>query len=111
LYSEGLGLAAAYLADQLKLWKVKPAGDDGTYFQRVRVLGVKSQNRSTVVVETGGETRIFANGEGVSFPVNVGAKQLSYEIGRLTGNLDHPPARDNRGPRAGKGTGGKLTME
>jgi hypothetical protein len=36
--------------------------------------------------------------------------RLGYEVGWRTGNLDHAPARDNRGPRAGKGTGGKLTM-
>jgi hypothetical protein len=30
--------------------------------------------------------------------------QLAYETGVRVANLDHPPARDNRGPRAGKGT-------
>jgi peptidase M28-like protein len=30
--------------------------------------------------------------------------QLVYETGVRVANLDHPPARDNRGPRAGKGT-------
>jgi hypothetical protein len=30
--------------------------------------------------------------------------QLVYETGARVANLDHPPARDNRGPRAGKGT-------
>ncbi len=28
--------------------------------------------------------------------------QLVYETGVRVANLDHPPARDNRGPRAGK---------
>ena len=32
IYTEGLGLAAAYIADHLKEWGVKPAGDNGTYF-------------------------------------------------------------------------------
>jgi hypothetical protein len=27
-----------------------------------------------------------------------------YETGVRVANLDHPPARDNRGPRAGRGT-------
>src|SRR5262249_61180926 len=40
-FSEGLGLAAAYLAEQLRSCGVKPGGDNGSYFQRVRVLGVK----------------------------------------------------------------------
>jgi hypothetical protein len=30
--------------------------------------------------------------------------ELVYETGVRIANLDHPPARDNRGPRAGKGT-------
>ena len=30
--------------------------------------------------------------------------QLVYETGVRVANLDHPPARDNKGPRAGKGT-------
>src|SRR5262245_65511408 len=42
-FSEGLGLAAAYIADQLRAGGVKPAGDHGGYFQRVSVLGVKSK--------------------------------------------------------------------
>ncbi len=71
-FSEGLGLAAAYLAEQLKSWSVTPGGDLGTYFQRVPVLGVKSTNRSTVTVETGGEKRTFKIGEGMTLPPNVG---------------------------------------
>src|SRR5262245_47469627 len=47
-FSEGLGLAAAYIAGQLKSWGVKPGGPNGSYFQRVAVLGVKSNNRSTL---------------------------------------------------------------
>jgi Zn-dependent M28 family amino/carboxypeptidase len=34
--------------------------------------------------------------------------QLAYLLGRRVANLDHPPARDNRGARAGKDTAGKL---
>ncbi|HJZ97376.1 MAG TPA: M28 family peptidase, partial [Candidatus Solibacter sp.] len=74
-YSEGLGLAAAYIAQQLKSWGIKPGGDAGSYFQRVRVLGVKSTNNSTVTVEAAGGTRTFKNGEGVQFQGNVGSKR------------------------------------
>src|SRR5262249_7475104 len=74
-FSEGLGLAAAYIADRIQEAGVKPAGDHGTYFQRVEVLGVKSTNRSTVTVEVNGETRTFKNGEGVRFDANVGGKR------------------------------------
>jgi Zn-dependent M28 family amino/carboxypeptidase len=34
--------------------------------------------------------------------------QLAYETGRRVANLDHPPVKDNKGPRAGKGFSGKL---
>jgi Peptidase family M28 len=74
-FSEGLGLAAAYIADQLKQVGVKPGGDHGTYFQRVAVLGVRSMNRSTVTVEVNGMTRTFNDGEGVTFRRNVGGKR------------------------------------
>ncbi|MGA9772786.1 MAG: M28 family peptidase [Blastocatellia bacterium] len=74
-YSEGLGLAAGYIAGQLKSWGVKPGGPNGSYFQRVAVLGVKSTNSSTVTVEANGQTRTFKNKEGVSFLPNVGAKR------------------------------------
>jgi hypothetical protein len=34
--------------------------------------------------------------------------QLAYETGRRVANLDHPPVRDNKGPRVGKTVKGKL---
>ena len=74
-FSEGLGLAAAYIAEQLKSAGVKPAGDHGTYFQRVEVVGVKSTNRSSVTVEVNGQKRTFKNLEGVRFASNVGGKR------------------------------------
>src|SRR6185369_10924838 len=74
-FSEGLGLAAAYIAEHLRTWGVKPGGDNGSYFQRVRVLGVKSTNRSTLTVAVNGQTRIFKDGEGIAFPKNVGGKR------------------------------------
>ncbi len=94
-YSEGLGLAAAYIADQLKSWGVRPGGDNGSYFQRVRVLGAKSINKSTVTVETRGQKRTFKNGEGISFPVNVGGKRTitSDQIEFLGYGLDAPQAK------------------
>ncbi len=94
-FSEGLGLAAAYIADQLKSWGVRPGGDNGTYFQRVRVLGVKTVNRSTVTVEAHGEKRVFKNGEGVNFATNPGGKRTltSDQIEFLGYGLDAPQAK------------------
>src|SRR5947207_2748149 len=67
-FSEGLGLAAAYIAGELKSMGVKPGGDRGSYFQRVAVKGVKSTNRSTMTVEVNGQSRTFKDGNGITFP-------------------------------------------
>lgn len=75
VYSEGLGLAASYIADHLARWGVKPAGDDGSYFQTVRILGVRTDSRSTVAVTVNGETRTFADGDGFFLPRNMGGSQ------------------------------------
>ncbi len=93
-FSEGLGLAAAYIADHLKSWGVRPAGDNGSYFQRVRVLGVKSTNNSTVTVEAHDETRTFKNGEAITFALNVGGKRTftSDQVEFMGYGLDAPQA-------------------
>jgi hypothetical protein len=75
IFHEGLGLAASYIADHLREWGVKPGGDNGTYFQDVKVLGVTSHSHSSVTVTAGGQTRTFKDGEGVTFPKNQGGKQ------------------------------------
>jgi hypothetical protein len=75
VYTEGIGLAAAYIADHLKEWGVKPGGDNGTYFQQVRVLGVRTKSNSSVTVTVNGQSRTFKDGEGVTFPRNQGVRQ------------------------------------
>jgi Zn-dependent M28 family amino/carboxypeptidase len=40
----------------------------------------------------------------IEFDKIVRISQLVYETGARVANLDHPPARDNKGARAGKGT-------
>ena len=74
-FSEGLGLAAAYLVEQLRSFGVKPGGDNGSYFQRVRVLGIKTVNRSTLTVEVNGNSKTFKHGEGINFPSNSGGNR------------------------------------
>jgi len=64
VFSAGLGLAAAYISDHLRVWGVKPGGDHSSYLQTVRVLGVKSTSRSTVTVRIGNDSRTFADGDG-----------------------------------------------
>lgn len=75
VYSAGLGLAASYLSAELKAAGARPGGDNGSYLQTVRVLGVRATSRSRVVVTVGGESRTFADGEGVTFPRNAGGQQ------------------------------------
>jgi hypothetical protein len=75
IFSSGLGMAESYVADHLRQWGVKPAGDRGSYLQTVLVVGVKATSRTTVTVDVGGERRTFRDGEGIRFPRNVGAKQ------------------------------------
>lgn len=75
VYSAGFGLAGAYIEDHLRTWGARPAGDNGSYLQTVRVLGVKTTSRSTVTVTVGGESRTFADGSGIVFPRNMGGKR------------------------------------
>jgi len=75
VFTEGLGLAATYIADRLKESGVAPAGDNGTYFQTVKVLGMRTRSASKVTVTVGGQSRTFVDGQGVTFPRNQGAKQ------------------------------------
>jgi Peptidase family M28 len=109
-FSEGLGLAAAYIAAQLKTWGVRPGGDGGSYFQRVRVLGVKSNNHSTITVSTRGQTRTFKNGDGVIFARNVGAKRSfsSDQIEFVGYGLNAPLVGHN--DYAGKSGKGKIVV-
>src|SRR5918994_7524326 len=58
-YSEGLGLAAGYIASHLKEWGVKPAGDSGSYFQTVKVQGIRSNSKASVTVDVNGQSRTF----------------------------------------------------
>jgi Peptidase family M28 len=75
VFTEGLGLAAGYIADHLAAWNVKAAGEDGTYFQTVKVLGVRATSKASVAVEVNGQTRIFNDGDGIVFPKRMGGKQ------------------------------------
>ena len=109
-FTEGLGLAAGYLAAQLKAFGVKGGGPNGSYFQRVAVLGVKSDNRSTVTVEVNGQTRTFKNREGITFPANVGAKRsfTADQIEFVGYGLVAPAANHN--DYAGRDVKGKVAV-
>src|SRR6186997_1000205 len=64
VFTEGYGLAAAYVADRLKSFGVKPAGDGGSYFESVRQRGYKMTRNSTVtVVAPNGTRTTFKHGD------------------------------------------------
>src|SRR5689334_20360678 len=96
VFTEGLGLAGGYIADHLKEWGLEPAGDDGTYFQTVKVLGVNVKRNSSVMVSVNGQTKTFKDGEGVTFAANAGGKQtvtgkaefLGYGLNLPENNID-----------------------
>jgi len=98
-FSEGLGLAASDIADQLKDGGVTAGGDHGSYFQRVTVLGIHSSGRSTLMVEVKGQTRTFRDGEGVLFPKFVGGPRTFTidQVDFLGYNPDSEKASDYKG--------------
>jgi hypothetical protein len=73
VYTEGLGLAAGYIASHLRDWGVRPGAGDGSYFQTVSVVGVRTNSRSSVTVAVNGRSRTFEDGAGITFPANMGA--------------------------------------
>src|SRR5260221_10585191 len=99
VFTEGLGLAGSYIADHLKAWGVKPDGDNGSYFQVVKVLGVNVKRNSSVTVTVNGQTRTFKDGEGVTFPANAGGKQTVSVVGsdRISTELHNVNEESNAG--------------
>jgi hypothetical protein len=111
IYSAGLGLTAAYLEQHLREWDIKPGGDSSTapgagpstalgaghhsYFQTVRVQGVRTTSRSTVTLQVGRQTRTFKDGEGVTLPrFQGGNRSVTASRVELVGyGLDAPAAR------------------
>src|SRR5262245_14482461 len=86
VFTEGYGLPAAYVADHLKEWGIKPLGDDGTYFQNVKLKGYKVTRNSTVTIEAGGTTKTFKYPEHVTFSANSGGKQtLTFNSAEFVG--------------------------
>ncbi|HUF24533.1 MAG TPA: M20/M25/M40 family metallo-hydrolase [Vicinamibacterales bacterium] len=109
-YSEGLGLAAAYIARHLEQWGVQPGGDNGTYFQRVPSLGVRTTRRSTVTVTAGGQTRTFKDADGFLLPANQGAAQsLTFGAVEFVGYGLSLPGADHD-DYAGADVKGKLVL-
>src|SRR3954469_20517531 len=54
--TRGGDLAAEYIASQFAVAGAKPAGDGGTYFQKVPLVGVTTQSDSTLTATAGGKS-------------------------------------------------------
>ncbi|MEQ1757640.1 MAG: M28 family peptidase [Vicinamibacterales bacterium] len=109
IFTEGAGVAAAYIADELKALGVEPAGEDGTFFQTVKVLGVRNRGTSTVTVTVRGQTRTFRDGEGVRFQRNQGAKRTWSGEAEFVGyGLEFAPL--NQHDYAGRDVNGKVAV-
>jgi hypothetical protein len=105
VYTEGYGLAAAYIADRLKQFGVKPIGDAG-YFQTVKLRSYRVTRNSSVTVQVGSETKTFKHGDHVTFPANSGGKQTltfggvefaGYGMVNLAAGHDDFKGRDVKG--------------
>lgn len=91
-FSPGLGLAAGYLQGRLAEWGVTPGGDRGGYLQTVEVHGVQTTSRSSVTVRVGKASKTFRDGQGVTFPREMGGdRTVTLDRVRFAGyGLDAP---------------------
>ena len=87
VFTEGYGLAASYVADHLKAWGVTPAGDERSYYERVRIRGYKVTRNSTVTITSAtGTSTTFKHGDHVTFAAAPGGKQtLTFDGAEFVG--------------------------
>jgi hypothetical protein len=86
VFTEGYGLASAYVADHLRMWGVKPLGDDGTYFESVKLRGYRVTRNSSVTISGNGQSKTFKHGDHVSFAANSGGQQtLTFDSVEFVG--------------------------
>ncbi|HEX5070464.1 MAG TPA: M28 family peptidase [Vicinamibacterales bacterium] len=102
IYTEGYGAAAQYIADHLKSWGVKPIGDNGSYFQVVKMKGYRVTNNSSITIAGPEGTKTFKHGDHVTFATNAGKKQtLTFDGVQFLGST---------APAAGTNLAGKLAV-
>lgn len=73
--SRGLDIAAMYIAEHLERWGIKPAGDNGTYFQKFAIKRSKIDTANT---------RLELNGQNFAFGDDFLA---NYSPGSASGNV------------------------
>jgi hypothetical protein len=105
--------ANASLSRPLELdYELNDPGDTEQLYYRSDHYSYAAMGIPVVFLTTGLHPDYHANTDGaekINYEKMTRITQLAYEIGWRSGNLDHFPVRDNRGPRAGKRTSGKLT--
>jgi hypothetical protein len=102
IYTEGYGAAAQYIADHLKAWGVKPIGDNGSYFQIVKLKGYRVTNNSSITITGPDGAKTFKHGDHVTFATNAGKKQsLTFDGVQFLGST---------APAAGTNLKGKLAV-
>src|SRR6185295_8949584 len=57
--ARGGNLATEYIATQFALAGAKPAGENGSYFQRVPLVGVRTMDDARMTAVAGGQTLAF----------------------------------------------------
>jgi Zn-dependent M28 family amino/carboxypeptidase len=106
--------ANASLAKPLKLdFEMNDPSDLEQVYYRSDHYSYAAKGIPIVFLTTGLHQDYHANTDSVekiNYEKMVRIGQLAYEIGLRAANLDHAPVRDNKGPRAGKGTAGKLPL-
>ena len=86
VFTEGYGLASAYVADHLRAWGVKPVGDDGTYFENVKLRGYRVTRNSSVTISGNGQSKTFRHGDHVTFSAASGGRQtLAFDGAEFVG--------------------------
>ncbi|ODS56167.1 MAG: hypothetical protein ABS36_07075 [Acidobacteria bacterium SCN 69-37] len=97
-FTEGYGLAAGYVSEQLRRIGATPLGIDGTYLQPVARTTYRVTRRSTITIETPGGTQTFTQGEHISLPALAGsAQQLEFTGVDFVGYGFPDPAESHAG--------------
>ena len=100
-FTEGYGMASAYVAEHLKAFGVKPMGDNGSYFQIVARKGYRITRNSSVTVDVNGTSRTFKHGDHVTFTGNGGKNQkLTFDGVELVGTAPNYDSKSIKGKLA-----------
>jgi hypothetical protein len=101
-FTEGYGMAAAYVSEQLRRMGATPLGIDGTYLQPVNRTSYRVTRNSKVTVEAGGQRRTFNQGEHISLPALAGARQTLQFSGVDFAGYGFPAAPEHPGAERGR---------